>query len=171
MRTFISWSGTNSHKAAEALKEWLPFLFQTIEPWLSSSDIMAGTRWANELAENLDEIDFGILCLTQNNVNSPWIMFEAGALSKSLKKGRIVPYLIGINPKDLNNSPLSQFQCVASDKIGTKKLIVSIAESLERNVRTPPTLEKVFEIGFPVKTNNDNFFNNFLSSENKFFYD
>jgi hypothetical protein len=149
MRIFISWSGNNSHNAAEALREWLPLLFQIIEPWLSSSDIMAGTRWANELAENLDEIDFGILCLTQDNVNSPWIMFEAGALSKSLKKGRIVPYLIGVNPKDLNESPLSQFQCVASDKIGIKKLIVSIAESLERNVRTLPALEKVFEKWWP----------------------
>ena len=122
------------------MREWLPLLFQTIEPWLSSSDIMAGTRWANELAENLDEIDFGILCLTQDNVNSPWILFEAGALSKSLQKGRVVPYLIGIKPKDLNESPLSQFQCVASDKNGTKKLLFSIAESLERNVRPLPAL-------------------------------
>ena len=82
MKIFISWSRNNSHNAAKALREWLPLLFQTIEPWLSSSDIMAGTRWANELAENLDKIDFGILCLTQDNVNSPWILFEAGALSK-----------------------------------------------------------------------------------------
>jgi len=110
---------------------------------------MAGSRWANELSENLDGIDFGILCLTQDNVNSPWILFEAGALSKSLKKGKVVPYLIGINPKDLNESPLSQFQCVASDKVGTKKLIVSIAESLEKNARTLATLDKVFEKWWP----------------------
>ncbi len=149
MKVFISWSGNNSHKAAEALREWLPLLFQNIEPWLSSSDIMAGMRWANELSENLDGIDFGILCLTQDNLNSPWILFEAGALSKSLQKGRVVPYLIGISPKDLNESPLSQFQCVSADKKGTKKLLLSIDESLETSTRPISTLEKVFEKWWP----------------------
>jgi hypothetical protein len=42
----------------------------------------------------LDEYEFGIVCLTAENLTAPWIMFESGALAKKLGKTRLGPVLI-----------------------------------------------------------------------------
>jgi len=52
---------------AEALKEWLPNVIQAVDPWVSSSDIDAGMRWTPALAEQLQQTQLGILCLTAEN--------------------------------------------------------------------------------------------------------
>ena len=79
MKIFISWSGPRSKAMAEALKEWLPNVIQAVDPWVSSSDIDAGMRWTPALAEQLQQTQLGILCLTAENLNAPWLLFEAGA--------------------------------------------------------------------------------------------
>ena len=67
MKVFISWSGSRSAKAAEQLREWLPYVFESVRPWLSRSDIEAGARWGNEVQEELAATNFGILCLTRDD--------------------------------------------------------------------------------------------------------
>jgi hypothetical protein len=57
----------------------------------------------------------------ESDLNSPWILFEAGALSKSLVNGRVVPFLIDIQPEEMNG-PLSQFQAVSMTKDGVRDL-------------------------------------------------
>jgi len=82
-----------------------------------------GVVWVQELGKELEGSDFGILCLTQDNVQSPWLLFEAGAIAKNFGAARVVPYLID----DLVlTSPLNQFQHVRADHQGTLRLLESI---------------------------------------------
>jgi hypothetical protein len=148
MRIFISWSGEKSRTVAEALNDWLPCIYQTCQPWLSSSSIQPGGRWAIELAEMLEKTELGVLCLTKENLNSPWILFEAGALSKSVAGGRVVPFLIDLQPTDLKG-PLAQFQAVAATKEGTKSLLRMIADVNPNNFQSDKMIETVFERWWP----------------------
>jgi hypothetical protein len=68
------------------LRDWLPSVIQSLEPYVSSEDIDKGTRWSSDIAKELDNSAYGILCVTQDNLAAPWINFEAGALSKSVDK-------------------------------------------------------------------------------------
>ena len=111
MKVFISWSGQASRDVAEALRAWLPPLVQSADFWMSSQDIGSGTRWFAEIGRQLDETDFGIICLTPENRESPWLMFESGALAKRLDLARVVPLYIGLKPSEVR-PPLGMFQGV-----------------------------------------------------------
>ncbi len=86
MKVFISWSGERSKAVAQAWHDWLPNVIQAVEPWMSETDIAKGARWGMDMARELDETRVGIICLTPENLNAPWILFEAGALSKTLEE-------------------------------------------------------------------------------------
>jgi hypothetical protein len=64
------------------MRDWLPLVLHYIEPWLSEADIGAGERWAHPVAQQLSDTNSGLVCVTSENVNSPWLLFEAGALAK-----------------------------------------------------------------------------------------
>ena len=81
MKVFLSWSGDVSQQVAIALHKWLPYVLQRVKPFLSSSDISAGENWVDLLAEELQNTNYGIICVTPYNIRKPWINFEAGALS------------------------------------------------------------------------------------------
>jgi hypothetical protein len=148
LRIFISWSGRRSQAVAEALREWLPQLFQAVQPWISSADIRAGSRWAIEVAKALETTEFGILCVTKENLVAPWLLFEAGALSKSLSVARVVPFLLDLEPHGLTG-PLAQFQALKADEAGTRRLIQCIAEQHDQNFRSEATLARVFAAFWP----------------------
>ncbi len=93
MKVFISWSGKRSNALAVALKGWLPLILQYVKPWVSEKDISAGDRWARAIAGELETSNFGILCVTPENLRSEWILFEAGALSKSMLDAKVIPLL------------------------------------------------------------------------------
>ena len=131
MKVFISWSGKRSKALAVALKEWLPLILQYAQPWVSDKDISAGDRWAQAIAGELESSNFGILCITPENLNSQWILFEAGALSKSMLDAKVIPLLFGLELSDLSG-PLSQFQALKVEQQGmleVAKAINAVAEN------------------------------------------
>jgi len=131
MKVFISWSGKRSSALALALKEWLPLILQYAKPWVSEKDISAGERWAQAIAGELESSNFGILCITPENLTSEWILFEAGALSKSMQDAKVIPLLFGLELSDLSG-PLSQFQALKVDQQGlleVTKAINAVAET------------------------------------------
>jgi hypothetical protein len=125
MKVFISWSGQRSKQIANALREWLPMALQYIEPWVSDKDVSAGERWAQVIAGELEAANFGIICVTPENIHSEWILFEAGALSKSMQEGKVIPLLFGLELSDLSG-PLSQFQAQKLEETGVKEIVKSI---------------------------------------------
>jgi hypothetical protein len=128
MKVFLSWSGNRSNKVAEALRNWLPFVVPHVEPYVSSEDIEKGARWATDIAKELEKSAYGLICLTKENVSAPWVLFEAGALSKYVDKSRVVPVLLDLKKADLQG-PLLQFQAVTFDQTDIRKIVKELNEA------------------------------------------
>ncbi len=148
MEIFISWSGEQSKALAEVLHSWLPKVIQNLKPWISASDIEKGARWLKDISERLEKTNFGIFCLTQENFNNPWILFEAGALSKIVDNSHVCPVLFGFEPTEIVG-PLSQFQATKFTKKDIHKLLQSMNSLLKDNALTSSQLDESFEVWWP----------------------
>jgi hypothetical protein len=149
MKVFISWSGETSRAVATALRDWIPNVLQYAQPWVSSHDIPSGRRWSHELGLQLQDMQTGILCLTSDNLASPWILFEAGALSKALNDSLVCPYLFRLE-STVVEWPLAQFEWVKADKVGTEKLLETINNNATDASRlTEARLAVAFEKWWP----------------------
>lgn len=147
MRVFISWSGERSRRLAEAFKKWIPAVLQAARPYFTPADIEKGARWAAEIAKELEASKFGLIFLTSDNVEAPWIMFEAGALSKSIDKTRVVPLLFGLEPADIKG-PLVQFQAAPF----AREQILACVKAINAGIEAPlqsDVLESVFAKWWP----------------------
>lgn len=149
MKVFISWSGDVSFEVAKILKEWIPCIIQDVQPYFSSEDIDKGARWSTDIAKELEEASFGILCVTKDNLQSQWLNFEAGALSKAIDKSKVCPLLFRLKPSDISNSPILQFQMANADKNDIYKLFKSLNSSLGDAGLDEARLEKVFNTFWP----------------------
>ena len=126
MKIFISWSKPETKKFALFLSEWLQLVIQSVKPWMSERDVAKGTRSMSELGKELEGTQFGIIVLTAANQDSPWINFEAGAISKSTGEARVVPLLLDLRKADVVG-PLAQFQAVdATDQDDVFQLVKAI---------------------------------------------
>jgi len=141
MKVFISWSGGRSKALAQALHEWLPLVLQNIEPWVSDKDISAGDRWAQAIAGELEASNFGIICVTPENLSSEWVLFEAGALSKSMQDAKVIPLLFGLELSDISG-PLAQFQAKKVDQNGLLEVVKAINDVAE-NKTSAETVKKL----------------------------
>jgi hypothetical protein len=148
MKLFISWSGELSKEIAEIFREWIPGVIQAAKPYYSPDDITKGTRWSSEISKELDLSKIGIICLTKENLESPWIMFEAGALSKNLEKSKVCPLLFGIEPSDIKG-PLVQFQAAKFSQKEMKKVIKMMNDELDSTSLASEVLDNVFEMWWP----------------------
>jgi hypothetical protein len=148
MRVFISWSGPRSRAVAEALRDWLPDVVQGVQPWLSSQDIDPGARWGTDIAAQLADTHYGVLCLTRESQNAPWLLFEAGALSKHLTIARVCPYLFEMRPADLQG-PLAQFQALRADEQETLRLVHGINDARPLGRLSREQLDKAFKMWWP----------------------
>jgi len=147
MKLFISWSGDRSRQVGTALRDWLPLVLHYADPWLSATDIDAGDRWAIEVGQRLNDCSFGIVCLTPENLSSPWVLFEAGALSKSVDSGAVVPYLFGVDLSAVTG-PMAQFQAKKAEREATFEVVRSI-NSRSKTPITSQRLEELFELLWP----------------------
>lgn len=149
MKVFLSWSGQESQHAAEAFQDWLPFVLNAIVPWMSATDIDAGARWSASIQAELEETRFGILFVRRSNTNASWLLFEAGALAKSIDDTYVCPFLLNMKPTDLPGGPLSQFQAKIADKTGTWELVQTINKALNKESISENRLEKAFQKWWP----------------------
>jgi lambda repressor-like predicted transcriptional regulator len=147
MRVFVSWSGEPSRSIAEALAVWLERVVPQIDTWMSAIDIASGQRWSDEIAKALDEMDFGIVCVTRANQHAPWLIFESGALAKSVAKAKVVPLCIDLPSTDVTG-PLAAFQGRALDMEGVKRLVQDLNQSAEKKIPTE-RLDEVFVARWP----------------------
>ncbi len=144
-KVFISWSGDLSNKLADAIREWLPSVLQFVKPYFTPSDIEKGAKWSSNISGELENSDIGIICLTKENLTKPWILFEAGSLSKNLDRSKVCTLLFGIDSTDLKG-PLTTFQTTRFEKNDFKKLVKSINNSGGDSKLDDSVLDQVFEM-------------------------
>lgn len=148
MKVFLSWSGELSKEVALVLRSWLPSVLQAVEPYVSSEDIRKGNRWSSEIASELENTTYGIIVLTPENIEAPWINFETGALAKTVDNSLVAPFLFGIKNSDVKG-PLTQFQATLYDKGDIKKLLFGINEAMLTRSLAESRLEIIFEKWWP----------------------
>jgi hypothetical protein len=147
-KVFISWSGELSRKLGEALRTWLPGALQYVRPYFTPDDIEKGKKWDSEIASELESSDIGLFCLTPGNTETPWILFEAGALSKKKDKSRVCTILFNLEPTDLKG-PMAGFQHTKFVKDDVKKLVAAINSSAGESKLEGPVLDSVFDMWWP----------------------
>ncbi len=119
---------------------------------MSSEDIEKGSRWASTIGSELEGTNFGLLCLTHENIDAPWICFEAGALAKLVEHSRVAPILFGVQPSDIQG-PLAQFQATKFEKGDIMRLLRGINASTPDEARDDAQIEKVVDYLWPALAN------------------
>lgn len=132
LKIFISWSGELAKAVGTVLHEWLPTMFDQVQPWMSDVDIEAGSRGLNEIEQALLGTRFGIIIATHGNQHAPWLNFESGALSKAIGNNPafVAPLLVDFQRETDLTGPLQQFQSNLMTENGLRRIMGSIAALL-----------------------------------------
>ncbi len=148
MNVFLSWSGPKSKQVAEALRNWLPGVLQAVRPYFSDEDLEPGKQWTPALAAQLESTDVGLICMTSENLDAPWLMFETGALAKRLDTARVIPLLLDVDVSDIRG-PLAQFQLVKFEEKKFRDVMDVINASLGEKALPTQVLDGVFKKWWP----------------------
>lgn len=141
MKIFISSSGYRSKQAAEILTNIFRDAFPSIQVFNSISDIQKGESWVNAIQNQIVNTDIGILCITNDNISSPWLNFEAGVLNRN--SIQLIPILIDCSYSELK-APLSLFQAFIFEKNDLFRILKTI--NLQQPESEHITNNKLFEI-------------------------
>jgi hypothetical protein len=152
MRVFLAWSGRQSGAITIALRDWLPRVIEWLDPCRPEDDLRNGARWSDKAAEIRDSCLFGLVCLTRENLDDPWLLFEAGALSHSMQRGRVAAFLVGLNATEVSG-PLSQFPMMRFEKEGVERLLHAMNEISETSKLDYLRLSERFEQLWPQLEN------------------
>jgi hypothetical protein len=99
-------------------------------------------HWRTEIVRQLKRARVGLICLTRENLVSPWLLCEVGPLSSTLKDSFLCTYPFQLDREDLNDA-LAQFQWTKAEKDNTKKLLHTINRAFRE-----PIKNKVFDNAF-----------------------
>ena len=149
MNLLISWSGRQSQAVARALHNWIPLVVPSIKPWMSTLDISPGGRWFDEVLAQLEQTDFCLICLTPDNVRSPWLYFEAGAIAAKHRQARVCTFLTGISPSQVGPGPFAQYQATNSDSEGVWLLVRELNKSLKDRTHDEGLIKTAFQANWP----------------------
>jgi len=134
INVFISQSGELSRKIAKIFSDWIKDLIKDVNVFVSSDDIKDGSEWFQNILNELREANFAISILTEENHKKPWINYEYGVLSETLRdkkenKKKVIPILFDLTPDDLIKDPISQYQCI---KWIERKKIIKIFSDINK---------------------------------------
>lgn len=147
MKVFISWSGERSRQVAELLNEWIGNVLQHVTPWFSP-EMDRGSVWFNSIFNALSETSAGIICLTQDNLNSPWILFESGAIAKGVTANRVCTFAIDIEKEDIQ-APLSHFNATQPSQEDMYSLVKTLNAASGDEALNENRLRQVFDAFWP----------------------
>ena len=138
-KVFLCWSKDRSKAIAEGWAKLLPEIVNG-EPILST-EFQKGREWSTVLRKDLDEAKTGIVFITPENMASPWIHFEAGALATAVasRNGEVFTYVYGFDPGKLAG-PLSAYQSTVPTKEDTRRLVRDLCVTME----CQPPAEEVY---------------------------
>ena len=131
-KIFLCWSKRRSGSIAAACAKMLPEIISGIQP-IVSTEFQKGKEWSRLLRKDLGEARTGIVFLTPENVDSPWIHFEAGALATAVgsRDGDVFTYVYGFDPSRLAG-PLSAYHSTVATRDDTFRLVRDVCVALER---------------------------------------
>jgi len=122
---------------------------QSVKPWMSDEDIAAGARWLTEVSASLNCAKVGIICVTPENQHNPWLLFEAGALSKTLEQTCVCPLVFEMTPGQLDG-PLTQFQANSLNRDGIGKVIATINKGLAERQIDSHQLDQIIDVWWTI---------------------
>ncbi len=153
MELFVSWSKDRSRMVAIALCEWIEVVMQSVKPWMSTQG-EKGDRWNKEISARLARSKLGILCLTAENLDEAWLLFEAGAIAKT-GDARAMTFLLDVEPSEVKY-PLAQFMHTSSrSRDDVLEMLKTINKRLGASRKgkgpalDPAVLEKAFNLTWP----------------------
>ncbi|MGD0126457.1 MAG: hypothetical protein ABSF46_13930 [Terriglobia bacterium] len=123
-------------------------MINAVKPWMSEADIDKGSQWHSELHSHLQDTAAGIVCLTPDNREAPWLLFEAGSLANAVGRGLVCTYLHRLKTIDLKE-PLSQFQATVAEKEDTRRLVQTINRALSVGRVPDGQLNSAFDMCWP----------------------
>lgn len=147
-KIFIGWSGKFSNEIAKILQNWIQEVLIQIERPFVSQDIEKGRPWLEELNKELAKCHFGILCITEKNLESSWLHFEAGALLKQLGESNVCPFLYKVEYFRLKG-PLKELQATKFEKEDVFRLIQLINKSCMEKEVPPNQLRHQYDLCWP----------------------
>lgn len=147
IRIFLSWSGKRSSRLASIFKTYVTDIFPASDIYYSPDDIRGGDKWRSSIESGLSDRNFSIIFLTESNLQSKWIYFEAGALSKSMTIAKIQPFLYDLKVGSISE-PLSSYQARELDKDNILQTIYDI-NNLNRHPIDKSILDRNFERLWP----------------------
>jgi hypothetical protein len=148
MKIFISWSGALSGQLGEALRKWLPKVIQSARPYFSPADIEKGARWYADITKELETTSICLIALTRESLRSPWIMFEAGAVSRSVEKTHVCPIVFDLEKTDVQG-PLAQYQATKFNRSEMLQLLDTINQAAGEQRLAATDLAEVFDMWWP----------------------
>jgi hypothetical protein len=148
MHVFISWSGDLSRSLAQAIRTWLPSTLQYVKPYFTPADIEKGTKWDTEISKELERSNVCIIALTRESLSSQWIMFEAGAIYRSVESSRVCAILFDVEITDVQG-PLERFQATKFSKDEIYQLLLTINSNAGEQALSSSVLQTVFNKWWP----------------------
>lgn len=136
-----------SREIGGALRSWLPDVLQYVDPFFTPEDVLKGNRWGAEIATHLSASKVGLFCLTAQNLNAPWLIFEAGAIS-NLNEAHLCPILFGVDNSQLKG-PLAQFQATPYSREELLKFITAINTAAGTSGLSAAKLQSAFDKWWP----------------------
>ena len=138
---FISFSKRFTGEVAAVIEQTLNTVFSdsNVEAFLSSTGVNAG-NFQDQIDSKMKKAKFAISILSpENKYNSPWLMYEAGALSLSARQngGELLPYLFCRHISEIEK-PLMQLQVKqyqihdSSNKEQFKDIFIEINKKLSQ---------------------------------------
>ena len=127
---FIS-HDTRDAELAEAFSNLLKSVSAGVLKSFRSSDkktgqgIEFGVEWYPEIIKNIQSASDVVCLLTDNSINRPWILFEAG-MAKGKLDTPILGVALGIELKDASTGPFAQFQNCGDDEDSLTKLFTQL---------------------------------------------
>ncbi|HXW23384.1 MAG TPA: hypothetical protein VEK73_01440 [Xanthobacteraceae bacterium] len=104
-----------------------------------TSGIEFGQEWYSAIMSQLDEATDVVALLTQQSMDRPWILYEAG-VAKGKLDTKVLGLALGVPLERLSTGPFAQFQNCEGDEDSLTKLVMQL---LQRNPDAAPREEAV----------------------------
>ncbi|PZO47703.1 MAG: hypothetical protein DCF16_17395 [Alphaproteobacteria bacterium] len=155
---FISWSGEKSKKVANRLADFLEDVLG-VKAYTSDKEMKPAQNWRDELERRLSEAKFCIMCLSIENIDAPWMMWESGAIWQARKHAeadssdrneRVCPFLIDFPPGELPSlaGPLGGVNVVRYGEDEVRKLVFQLHHILNPAAAADGVTRR-FQVGWP----------------------